>query len=71
MPLMQAYGRGIRDENDYCTTYVLDSDFDRLLNDYSYLFNEYFLEAVRGFVPKRDKVRRVRRVKRVPRVEAK
>lgn len=71
MPLMQAYGRGIRDENDYCTTYVLDSDFDRLLNDYSYLFNEYFLEAVRGFVPKRDKVRRVRRVRRVPRMEAK
>lgn len=68
MPLMQAYGRGIRDATDYCTTYVLDSDFDRLLNDYDYLFNEYFLEAVEGFVPKQRKVRRVRRV---PRMEAK
>ena len=68
MPLMQAYGRGIRDAEDYCTTYVLDSDFDRLLNDYGFLFNEYFVEAVKDFVPK---VRKVRRVKRTPRVEAK
>lgn len=46
MPLMQAYGRGIRDMDDYCTMYVLDSDFDSLLNNYSYLFNEYFLEGI-------------------------
>lgn len=67
MPLMQAYGRGIRDESDYCTTYVLDSDFESLINDYGFLFNEYFLEAVEGFVPKQNM--RVRRVKRVPRVQ--
>ena len=47
MPLMQAYGRGIRDMDDYCTMYVLDSDFDRLLKNYNHLFNEYFLEAVK------------------------
>lgn len=47
MPLMQAYGRGIRDMDDYCVMYVLDSDFDRLLNQHSYLFNEYFLEAIK------------------------
>ena len=47
MPLMQAYGRGIRDMDDYCTLYVLDSDFDRLLGQYRYLFNEYFLEAIK------------------------
>jgi len=47
MPLMQAYGRGIRDMDDYCVMYVLDSDFDRLLNQHRYLFNEYFLEAIR------------------------
>ena len=47
MPLMQAYGRGIRDMNDYCIMYVLDSDFDRLLNQHKYLFNEYFLEAIK------------------------
>lgn len=48
MPLMQSYGRGIRDVTDYCTTYVLDSDFERLLREYKYLFNEYFLEAIKG-----------------------
>lgn len=47
MPLMQAYGRGIRDMDDYCVMYVLDSDFDRLLNQHRYLFNEYFLEAIK------------------------
>ena len=47
MPLMQAYGRGIRDMDDYCTMYVLDSDFDRLLKNYNHLFNEYFLEAIK------------------------
>ena len=47
MPLMQAYGRGIRDMDDYCVLYVLDSDFDKLLNQHNYLFNEYFLEAIR------------------------
>ena len=68
---MQAYGRGIRDEDDYCVTYVLDSDFEKLINDYTYLFNEYFIEAIEDFTPKSNGVRRVRRVKRVPRAEAK
>ena len=63
MPLMQAYGRGIRDTDDYCVMYVLDSDFDKLLRKYKYLFNEYFLEAVR--IPK------VKRVPRPVRVEGK
>ena len=59
MPLMQAYGRGIRDMDDYCVMYVLDSDFDRLLNQHRYLFNEYFLEAIKQ--PK--KPRPIRKVK--------
>ena len=63
MPLMQAYGRGIRDMEDYCVTYVLDSDFDNLLDNYSHLFNEYFLEAIEGYVPKQKKIRRVKRVR--------
>ena len=53
MPLMQAYGRGIRDMDDYCVLYVLDSDFDRLLSQHRYLFNEYFLEAIKQ--PKKPK----------------
>ena len=48
MPLMQAYGRGIRDMTDYCTCYVLDNDFEKLLRKFRYLFNEYFLEAIKG-----------------------
>lgn len=52
MPLMQAYGRGIRDMNDHCIMYVLDSDFDRLVRDYKYLFNEYFLEAIKVIRPR-------------------
>ena len=46
MPLMQSYGRGIRDNDDYCKTYVLDSEFEKLLNNHKDLFNEYFLEAI-------------------------
>ena len=46
MPLMQSYGRGIRDMSDYCTTYVLDSEFDNLLTNHKDLFNSYFLEAI-------------------------
>jgi len=61
MPLMQAYGRGIRDKTDYCTCYVLDSDFDRLLNQYKYLFNEYFLEAIKE--PPKPRIKRPVRVK--------
>ena len=59
MPLMQAYGRGIRDMDDYCTTYVLDADFETLLSNYKYLFNEYFLEAIDGLsiTRKRRKVK--------------
>ena len=53
MPLMQAYGRGIRDTDDYCVMYVLDSDFDKLLRQHKYLFNEYFLEAIVQPKPKR------------------
>lgn len=60
MPLMQAYGRGIRDMDDYCTTYVLDADFEGLLTNYKYLFNEYFLEAIEGLeVVRRRRKRRV------------
>lgn len=52
MPLMQAYGRGIRDNDDYCVLYVLDSDFEKLLHQHKYLFNEYFLEAIRTVKPR-------------------
>lgn len=47
MPLMQSYGRGVRNENDTCDYYILDRDFNDILKDYKYFFNEYFLEAIR------------------------
>lgn len=45
-PLQQAYGRGIRDEHDYCKFYVLDEDFEHLTHEYDYFFNEYFKEGI-------------------------
>ena len=62
MPLMQAYGRGIRNEHDYCTTYVLDSDMESLLNNHLHLFNQYFIEAIKDFtIPAPKRVKRVKR----------
>jgi Rad3-related DNA helicase len=46
MALMQAYGRGIRDKDDYCVMYILDSDFIKLFDFNRSFFNEYFIEAV-------------------------
>ena len=46
MPLMQSYGRGIRSMDDYCKFYVLDEDFEHLITEFKYLFNEYFLEVI-------------------------
>ena len=46
MPLQQAYGRGIRDMDDYCKFYVLDEDFEHLTREYRHFFNSYFLEAI-------------------------
>lgn len=47
MALMQAYGRGIRDENDYCVMYIIDSDFEKLFDFNKNFFNEYFTEAIK------------------------
>lgn len=46
MPLMQAYGRGVRHEDDYCDAYIIDKDFEGLYNTYRDFFNEYFVEAI-------------------------
>lgn len=48
MALMQAYGRGIRDADDYCSMYILDSDFSYLFRKNKHFFNEYFIEAVKN-----------------------
>ena len=47
MALMQAYGRGIRDNDDYCVMYIIDSDFEKLFDFNKNFFNEYFTEAIK------------------------
>ena len=47
MALMQAYGRGIRDKDDYCVMYIIDSDFEKLFSFNKGFFNEYFTEAIK------------------------
>ena len=46
MSIMQAYGRGIRDMDDWCVMYIIDSDFINLFDFNKSFFNEYFIEAV-------------------------
>ena len=46
MALMQAYGRGIRDNDDWCVMYIIDSSFKQLFDYNRPFFNEYFIEAV-------------------------
>ena len=45
-PMMQAYGRGIRNENDYCVFYIIDTSCQKLFDDYEDYFNEYWWEGI-------------------------
>lgn len=47
MAIMQAYGRGIRDKDDYCDMYIIDSNFKKLFDYNRKFFNEYFTEAMK------------------------
>ena len=47
MAIMQAYGRGIRDKDDYCDMYIIDSNFRNLYDYNKRFFNEYFIEALK------------------------
>lgn len=47
MAIMQAYGRGIRDKDDYCDMYIIDSNFKNLYDFNKRFFNEYFIEALK------------------------
>ncbi|MDR1818959.1 MAG: ATP-dependent DNA helicase [Methanobrevibacter sp.] len=48
MTLMQAYGRGMRAEDDFCHTYILDEDINMLFKSpmYKSLVPEFFKEAI-------------------------
>lgn len=50
MTLLQAYGRGMRAEDDYCETYIIDGNFRMLLHNplYKNLVPEFFKEAIQN-----------------------
>jgi Rad3-related DNA helicase len=47
--IIQGSGRSIRSENDWAETFVLDSNFVRLLNKDKELFPKWFLEGIQIF----------------------
>jgi Rad3-related DNA helicase len=48
MTLIQAYGRGMRAEDDFCATYILDGNVNMLFNNplYKALVPRSFKEAI-------------------------
>jgi Rad3-related DNA helicase len=44
--LVQASGRGVRHKDDYCVTYLLDKQIEKLVVDNQNLFPRYWIEAV-------------------------
>lgn len=46
LKICQSYGRSIRSETDYASTYILDSDFSRLLANAGDMLPKWFKEAI-------------------------
>lgn len=46
MRLVQQYGRGVRTENDKCTTYIIDSRISSYLHKFSKKLPKFFTEAI-------------------------
>lgn len=44
--VLQGVGRGVRNENDYCDTYILDGTFDRLLYGHPNMFTRDFMNRI-------------------------
>ena len=44
--IIQASGRSVRNENDHCITYILDSDFGKFYNKNSHLFPKWYSDAI-------------------------
>ena len=45
--VMQMTGRAVRSKDDYCDTWILDSQFDRLLARTRHLIPKWWLDAIR------------------------
>jgi Rad3-related DNA helicase len=48
LTLVQAAGRGVRHENDFCTIYIMDSQFGYFLKQNNKFFPTYFVEAIKN-----------------------
>lgn len=46
MKLLQGFGRSVRSEKDYATTYVLDAAIQRLLNSYKFMVPQAFHDVI-------------------------
>jgi ATP-dependent DNA helicase DinG len=46
LSLVQAAGRGVRHKNDFCTIYVMDSQFEYFLKKNRKFLPKYFIEAI-------------------------
>jgi Rad3-related DNA helicase len=46
MDIVQASGRGVRHQDDHCTTYLLDKQIEKLVVNNQNLFPRYWIEAV-------------------------
>jgi Rad3-related DNA helicase len=44
--IVQAYGRSVRSEKDWATTYILDRDFQRFYNNTRHILPDWFKEAI-------------------------
>jgi len=48
LTLVQAAGRGVRHENDFCTIYIMDSQFGYFLSQNKKFFPKYFVDAIKN-----------------------
>jgi Rad3-related DNA helicase len=48
LTLVQAAGRGVRHENDFCTIYIMDSQFPQFLKQNLKFFPNYFITAIKN-----------------------
>lgn len=48
LTLVQAAGRGVRHENDFCTIYIMDSQFGYFLKKNRKFFPNYFVDAIKN-----------------------
>ena len=44
--ILQGVGRGVRNENDWCETYIIDGTFDNILLNYNYLLPNSFKSRI-------------------------